>query len=236
MYLDFARYGSRMVSAVEPKGGVWRSRMYQKIKSLFVIFCLVLFGCGQPRITNLASNGENIICLGNSITAGSGASEGEDYPSLLGKRLGLPVINAGVSGDTTLDALKRINEDVLSKNPFLVVVELGGNDFLERVPLDETLKNIDEIIRRIQEQGVIVILLDAKVNLFMNGYSSGYKRIAKKRGAVFVPNILANILNNPNLKSDYIHPNAEGYKILSGKIFEAASTVIQRNIELKLRK
>lgn len=210
----------------------------KKIKissSFFIIFCLSFTGCGQQKIANLNSSGENIICFGDSITAGSGASEGEDFPSLLRDKLGIPVINVGKGGDLSSDGLKRIREDVLDKYPLLVIVEFGGNDFLEEVPLRETLKNIDEIVKAIQERGAIVVLLDVKVNFFMNGYTNGYKRIAQKRGAVFVPNILAAVLNNPKLKSDYIHPDSQGYKIIAEKLLEVIAPIIQRNKELRAK-
>lgn len=132
----------------------------------------------------------------------------------------MPVINAGVAGDTTSGGLQRIKPDVLDKEPFLVIVELGGNDFLNKAPLEGSLKNIDEIVKKIEEQGAIAVLLDVKANFFMNGYSRGYRKIARKRGAVFVPDIIAEILSHSDLKSDYVHPNALGYKILSQKLLK----------------
>ena len=76
--------------------------------------------------------GQTIICFGDSLTEGVGAESGEDYPSVLSRELGLPVINAGQRGDTTAEALARISDAVLSKNPRLVIVLLGGNDFCAR--------------------------------------------------------------------------------------------------------
>ncbi|MDP2938601.1 MAG: GDSL-type esterase/lipase family protein [Candidatus Omnitrophota bacterium] len=202
---------------------------------VIIILCFVASGCSQRQIKNLDSTGENIICFGNSITAGSGAAEGEDYPSLLSKKLDIAVVNAGIGGNTSFDGLKRIKADVLNKKPLLVVVEFGGNDFLLKIPLKDTLKNIDEIVRIIQEQGAIVVLLDVKASFFMNGYKSGYRKIAKKRGAIFIPNIISEILSNPNLKSDYIHPNAQGYQILAQRILAVIKPCLIQNKGLRAK-
>lgn len=92
------------------------------------------------------------MCFGDSITYGLGASPGHDYPSLLAKKLNLTVINAGKSGDTTEGALQRIQHDVLDKKPYLVIVELGANDYLKGISAEATLKNLEEIIKKFNKQ------------------------------------------------------------------------------------
>jgi hypothetical protein len=95
-----------------------------------VLLCLGV-GCGSPYggMANLDSAGMGIVCLGDSITRGAGATRGNDYVSRLSSMLGMEVVHAGVNGDTTERALWRLEEDVLSYGPRLVVIELGGNDF-----------------------------------------------------------------------------------------------------------
>ena len=110
-----------------------------------------LSGCSYP-IRNLNSPGETIVCFGDSITYGAGAGRNEDFPSLLSSLIAKDVINAGVSGDTTGSALGRIDRDVLSNNPYLVVVELGGNDFLMKISKQRTMDNLKEIISKIQSK------------------------------------------------------------------------------------
>ena len=100
--------------------------------------------------TNIRSTGELIICFGDSLTEGVGASAGEDYPSVLSRQLGSAVINAGLRGDTTAAALERLVDEVLNKNPRLVILLLGGNDFLRQRPRRETRRNLEEIVRRVQ--------------------------------------------------------------------------------------
>ncbi|MBL7131372.1 MAG: arylesterase [Candidatus Omnitrophica bacterium] len=204
-------------------------------KFLFYLLCLFLIffsGCTQ-EIKNIDSKGRNIICFGDSITAGSGAGEGEDYPSLLAKELSLPVINAGSSGETTFGALKRLQRDVLEKDPLLVIVEFGGNDFLQKIPPKKTFDNLDKIVTEIQNHGAIVVIAEVRAPIFMNEYKKGFRIIAKKRKAVLMPNLLSGILDHPSLKSGSIHPNKEGYKIISERVLDIIQPIIQENRQLR---
>ncbi|HQP12896.1 MAG TPA: GDSL-type esterase/lipase family protein, partial [Candidatus Omnitrophota bacterium] len=179
---------------------------------------LFLTGCGKMDIANRDNPGRNIICFGDSITEGWGAGVDEDYPSLLRKRVSRPVINAGRSGDTTGEALQRLEEDVLSADPYLVIVELGANDYLKQAPRQQTFKNLDEIVSRIQERGAMVVLAEVRVGLLRDEYYEGLRAIAENRRALFIPDIMRGITWNADLKSDGIHPNAKGYALIAGKI------------------
>lgn len=180
---------------------------------------LFLTGCGKMDIANRDNPGRNIICFGDSITEGWGAGVGEDYPSLLRKRVSRPVINAGRSGDTTGEALQRLEEDVLAQDPYLVVVEFGANDFFKQVPRHKTFKNLDEIVSRIQARGAMVVLAEVRVGLIRDEYYEGLRTIAENRRALLVPDIMRGITLSAELKSDGIHPNAKGYALIAGKIY-----------------
>ena len=112
----------------------------KKIPIWFLAFCcsflVILTNCqGQfDNVKNLkTAAGQQVIVLGDSITAGYGVTDKEAYPVLLSQQLGLPILNRGVSGDTTADGLARLQSDVLDENPWLVIVGLGGNDFLQKL-------------------------------------------------------------------------------------------------------
>ncbi len=156
------------------------------------------------------SFGTNIIFFGDSLVKGVGANEGKSLPSLLSDKIGLPVINAGVSGDTTEMGLVRLNKDVLQKDPKLVIIVLGGNDFLRRVPKAQTLANISSIVAQIKAQGAGVVLAGFNATIFGN-YSSDYENIAEEEQVGFVPNIFSGVLGDKSLMSDTIHPNEKGY-------------------------
>ena len=104
-------------------------------------------------ITNLQPQGTKLIVLGDSLTSGVGASSGQGYVDELSRRLGVPILNRGRAGDTTSDALQRLRPDVLSQNPRVVVVLLGGNDILRKVPVEQTFANLRTIIQKTQEIG-----------------------------------------------------------------------------------
>ncbi|MDD5560953.1 MAG: GDSL-type esterase/lipase family protein [Candidatus Omnitrophica bacterium] len=194
---------------------------------LLIILGFALSGCVKQEIKNLDAKGSGIICFGDSITFGYGVNPGEDYPSGLGKMVKLPVINAGVDGDTSFAALKRLDQDVLSKNPRLVIVEFCGNDFLKKVPRETTVENISEIIDRIQEKGIMVALMDISAGMFFREYRAAFKQLAHKKQAIFIPVVLNKIITNPAMKSDFFHPNARGYKIIAGRVYKAIARYIQ---------
>lgn len=170
------------------------------------------------RVRNLGSHGMNIIAFGDSLTAGYGASPGEDWPSRLSTLLGKPIVNAGVNGDTTGSALARIEADVLTRNPRIVIVGLGGNDFLSNTPVNVTEENLRTIVRRIQDSGAAVVLLAFRFPSFSGDYDAMYKRVAKAERCALIEGILSGILTDQSLKSDEIHPNAKGYELMAKRL------------------
>ncbi len=196
------------------------------IKLIFVIVLVQLCGCG-PKIADLDSKGTEIICFGDSITKGIGATEGKDYPSVLSQKLGMPVINAGVSGDTTQDALNRIDRDILQRDPRMVIVEFGGNDFLHRLPINTTFNNLDRIVAKIRNKKAIVVLVEVAAGSFGDDYYAGLRDIADRRGAVLISNIMKGIYADPSLKSDQIHPNDAGYSIIADRIYNEVKPLLK---------
>jgi len=189
---------------------------------VFALLLIGSLGCGGDSLNgvkNLASTGEAIICLGDSLTEGVGANPGEDYPAVLSRELVFPVLNQGRRGDTTAQALARLPE-VLEHNPRLVIVLLGGNDFLRQVPRSETKKNLAEVVRRIQDHGAMVAIAGMRLGIFTDEFSPIYEATAKQLGAYYMPQVMSGILTDPQLKSDPIHPNAAGYRLLGQRIAE----------------
>ena len=189
------------------------------VLGLLVLFLLWKFFLDQQEVKNYPSRGETIIAFGDSLTFGEGVKPEENYVSLLERRLGTRIVNAGVSGDTTAAALKRLPE-LLQKypKPKVVIVMLGGNDFLQRKPKEETYANLAAIISAIQEKGGIVLLVGVRGGLFTDGFASEYKRLAKKYQAAHFPNILKGILGEPSLLEDTIHPNARGHAKMADRL------------------
>ena len=195
---------------------------------LMVLFSSSCGGDAYDKIRNLRSAGQSIICFGDSLTEGVGAGQGEDYPSVLSRLIAAPVVNAGHRGDTTAAALQRLLSDVLDKNPRLVIVLLGGNDFLRQVPVSDTKKNMEEIIRRTQEGGAMVVIVAMKLGLFTDEYGAMMEELAKKFGALLVPQVTKGILTDSKLKSDPIHPNGAGYQLIAERVAEKVKPLIER--------
>ncbi len=204
---------------------------YSTFRILTSVFCLLFSvlsaGCVKSEIKNIDSKGENIICFCDSITFGYGANPGEDYPTALGKTVKLPVINAGMDGDTTFTALERLENDVLVKSPRLVIVEFCGNDFLKKIPREDTVNNLAKIISRIQDTGAMVALVDISAGMFFKEYRQAFKKLAHKKKAIFIPAVLSRIITNPSMKSDFLHPNVRGYKIVANRIHQAIAAYIK---------
>jgi acyl-CoA thioesterase I len=184
---------------------------------------LVLAAC-RPDAPNLDSPGRTLVCLGDSLTAGVGSGPGEAYPELLAARLGTEVINAGVSGDTAAQGLARLDE-VLAQDPWLVVVELGGNDILHQVPPEQTERSLRGILDRLLAARVVPVLVEMDAP-FGSRYQEIYERLGDEYHVPVVEDAVGEILRDRSLKSDTIHPNAQGQKVLAAAVAEEIEPLI----------
>lgn len=205
------------------------------VSFLFFVLWVIggLAGCAKREIKNLESGGKNIICFGDSITFGYGVEPGEDYPSALGRLLGIPVINAGIDGDTSTEALKRLDSDVLTRDPLLVIIEFGGNDFLRKIPREDTVSNIREMVDKVQGKGAIVALVDISAGMFMRDYRLAFSKIAREKGVIFIASILNGIITNPSMKSDFLHPNTSGYKLIARRVYDSIKPCLNKEFIAK---
>ena len=180
-------------------------------------------------IRNATPSGTTWIAFGDSLTFGTGASEQTSYPAVLARQLNVDIINSGVPGDTSRDGLKRIENDVLARDPRVVIVEFGGNDIFRRVKKKKTFENIETMIRRIQSKGALVVLVGFQFP-FRSSYADAYQSLARRLGCVHVPNALGGIIGEPSLMADQIHPNAKGYGVMATKIEAAIRPVLFKKV------
>lgn len=199
-------------------------------RSATILLILLLASCGPPA-PNLDSPGSTIVCLGDSITAGVGASPGEAYPDLLARRLGAEVVNAGVPGDTAADGLARLDE-VLEADPWLVVVELGGNDILRRVPPEQTEAALRSILDRLLAARVVPVLVEIEAPLAAS-YARVFDRLDEAYDIPVVEDVLGDILTDSSLKSDTIHPNARGYEVLAAALVDELEPILEARRKLR---
>ena len=186
-----------------------------------VLSCALLAGCGRRRFRKLVA-GDAILAVGDSLTAGFGAPKGADYPAQLAQILGHKVINGGVSGDTSAQALARL-PDLLVQKPKLVVVSIGGNDFLQRQPESGTRENIRKMVADIRATGVPAVLV--AIPHFTTGALLGvvsehplYAELADELDVPMLKGAWAEILGDKDLKSDAVHANAAGYRLFAEKL------------------
>ncbi|MEO5331050.1 MAG: arylesterase [Magnetococcus sp. YQC-5] len=170
-----------------------------------------------------------ILCLGDSLTAGFGVDPGADYPALLQRRLqehGLPhrVVNAGLSGDTTAGALRRLNWS-MKTTPVIAIVVLGANDGFRGLDLTDMQQNLVQITQILQQAGAHVILGGMKIphnygKSYADQFQAVYPAVAQTTGAELLPFFLEEVAGKTALNlPDGIHPNADGYRVVEKNLW-----------------
>jgi len=159
-----------------------------------------------------------LVCFGDSITHGFGVESEQSFPAILGRILGLRVINAGMDGDTTDGALARLDSDVLRLNPDVVTVEFGANDYLMGVDEAEARGNIESVLARIRKSGVRAVVLSLGQEFWGEDYEMALSEAARVHDCRFLTGLLDGIANNSLMTLDGIHPNAPGYIVIARKI------------------
>jgi acyl-CoA thioesterase-1 len=161
---------------------------------------------------------QGVVFLGDSITSGDGVAAADTFVHRLGATLGVPVWNAGVSGDTATGALRRLGQDVLDHRPRVVVVELGVNDEVDqRRPAAETLATLERIARRLRRRGAAVVIVYTPFGEFdREVYRQGLREIARRERARLIESFYDGIV--PQLTVDGLHPSAEGHAVLARRL------------------
>ncbi len=190
------------------------------IIALSAIAAIYHFITPSAAIVNRTPSGGAIVCFGDSLTYGTGASKGMDYPAQLSRMIGLPVMNAGVPGDTTARALKRL-DGVLDRQPRVVLITLGGNDLKNGISRQTAFDNLRAIIRSIQAEGALVIIGGIEMPFYGKGFGGAYRELAEETGSVLIPNVFDGIMGTRSLMSDPIHPNSQGYTVMAQHFYRA---------------
>jgi acyl-CoA thioesterase-1 len=176
-----------------------------------------------------------IVTFGDSLTAGvAGRSYPDDLQDLLDRNgYQYRVDNQGVSGDTTTDGLARI-DNVIAEHPALVILEFGGNDGLRGIPVEATKKNLDEMITRIKQAGIPLVLLGITLPPnygpdYVKPFTAIFPELAKKYHLKFMPFLLIDVYRHPEMmQPDGIHPNGEGNEVVAGDVFRLIEPVLNR--------
>jgi lysophospholipase L1-like esterase len=193
---------------------------------LGLLVLLLAVACGGTKKETALAAGSKVLALGDSLTAPHGVKPGEDWPTLLAQKTGWVVINAGVSGDTSAGALARLPALLEEHQPQLVLVSLGGNDMLRKVPQAQTVTNLGRMLDLVKASGARAVLLATPkpsiAGAVFNNLSAAdfYADVAKDRKVPLIKDALPEVLSDTALKGDQLHPNVAGHALLGDKIHE----------------
>ena len=198
--------------------------MQRRIFIRAVIAAGIISACGRKAQLPAISPGKTVLAFGDSVTFGTGASPGEDWPSLLARSTGWRVNNAGIPGDTAEAAQERIQALLDEHQPALVIIEMGGNDFLRRRAQKAVKEDLRRIIRQVRQSGSQSVLLAVPelslLSVVTRKASDApiYRELAEEEKIPLISDLFSDILARPELCSDQIHPNARGYQQMASGI------------------
>lgn len=194
----------------------------------------------KPLATPQINSGRRkIVAFGDSLTAGFGLTEKESYPYLLQQKLAADgfdyeVVNAGVSGETSLGGLERVDWVLEQENVKILVLELGANDLLRRLPVAKMKQNLSRIIEKAQAKKVTVLLCGmlAPPNAgaeYQRDFTNAFPDLASEYKTAFLPFILENVALDSKLnQADGIHPNSDGEKIMTETVYKALRPLLEK--------
>jgi len=177
-------------------------------------------GCGRKPVAATAAlpTGTAVLALGDSITSGTGAETAAAYPAQLAALTGWNVINGGVPGNTAAQALERLPALLAEHKPALVIVSVGGNDFLRRLPESDTVEALRRTATLAHAAGALVVLVGVPQPTISAALGVGlsdhpmFERLAEELSLPLHAKGWARVLGDEKLRSDQIHANAAGYR------------------------
>ena len=195
------------------------------------LLAAALAGCGRDKKTaQPVPPGSTVLALGDSLTFGTGASAETSYPTVLAGLTGWNVVNAGVSGDTSAQALARLPALLAEHQPKLVIVSIGGNDFLRKLPESDTRAHVHAICKQSLDAGAQVLLVAvprATVAAALGQMTDHalYAEVAKDLKIPLQREAWGEVLAQPDLRADAVHANARGYAQFARSVQGTAAAV-----------
>jgi acyl-CoA thioesterase-1 len=194
-------------------------------RSIIVLLFFICVACSSsPKALAPLPEDGIILAFGDSITYGTGAEVGQSYPEVLEKLIKRRVIRSGVPGETSERGCERLPHILDSAGPDLVILCHGGNDLLQKMNARRTAENLKIMITMIKDHGADVVLISVPRPGLILSSAPLYEKIAEEMKIPIENKSLAKILSQGNLKSDYIHPNSQGYLLLA----EAIAKLLQK--------
>jgi len=183
-----------------------------------VLFALA--ACGdRAKLERLPANAV-VLAFGDSLTFGTGAAEAESYPAQLETLIGRRVVRAGVPGEVTAAALERLPAAIDEYAPRLLILCIGGNDFLRRLGNAQAERNVRAMVQLAKSRGVDVFLIGTPELALLPSPPAFYETVAKDLKVPYEGGVITEVLKDASLKSDPIHPNARGYRVIAERVAE----------------
>lgn len=196
---------------------------------LFAVLLAALAGfalsaCGKPASLSKLPADAVVLAFGDSLTFGTGAREEESYPAQLGALIGRSVVRAGIPGEVSEAGLARLPAALDEHAPRLLILCHGGNDFLRRLPKEKAADNVRAMVRLARSRGVEVVLIGTPEPGFTVTPPAFYAEIAKELRVPYEGAVIGRVLKDGALKSDAVHPNAQGYRVIA----EAVAALLRK--------
>ena len=190
------------------------------VGALVAVLLLLASGCGQQaKLPPLAAQSV-VLAFGDSLTYGTGAGEAESYPAQLAIITGRHVVSEGVPGEVSAAGLERLPALLDEHRPRLLILCHGGNDFLQRLPREQAAENLRAMIKLAKSRGIDVLLIGTPDLGFALKPPEFYAALAKEFAIPYESDVLGKILRDAALKSDQVHPNAKGYRLMAERVAE----------------
>ena len=203
-----------------PMSWTAKIRFAPLLAALCAALLLLASGCGQKaKLPPLAADAV-VLAFGDSLTYGTGAQEEESYPAQLARLLGRKVVREGIPGEVSEAGLKRLPAVLDEHRPRLLILCHGGNDFLRRMPRSQAAENVRAMIRLARDRGIDVVLIGTPEPGFTVTAPEFYADIAKEFRIPYEGDVLGKVLRDASLKSDQVHPNAQGYRLIAERVAE----------------
>ena len=187
-------------------------------RALALVFAVALAACSDaPKLAPLAPDAV-VLAFGDSITYGTGAAEADSYPAQLEKLIGRTVVRAGVPGEVSAQALERLPGALEEHQPRLLVLCIGGNDFLRNLGKAQVAANVQTMVAMARQRGIDVVLIGTPEKGLTVTPPAFYAEIAEQIGIPYEGSVIGKILRDSTLKSDPIHPNAAGYRLIAERV------------------
>jgi acyl-CoA thioesterase I len=174
--------------------------------------------CGKAPALERLPGDAVILAFGDSLTFGTGASEDESYPAQLESLVGRRVVRAGIPGEVTAQSLARLPTALDEHAPKLLLLCIGGNDFLRRAGNAQAEQNVRAMVKLARSRGVGVLLIGTPEPGLMVTPPAFYAGIAEEFGLPYEGAVIGEVLRDAALKSDPIHPNARGYRVIAERL------------------